>query len=108
MKTKKFVCSQAFVNWLQTLPSPDRVFIDRLTPLFQRAFDAGAEALMRELTKDKLTADEPSKLPGSHPQHVCGLYCDGQDGKSSKCAQERRAAKLPAAVAAKAKRKKSK
>jgi len=31
-----------------------------------------------------------SRLPGWHPKHVCGLFCDGQDGSSSQCARERR------------------
>jgi hypothetical protein len=31
-----------------------------------------------------------SQLPGFHPRHVCGMFCDGQDGRNSKCAQERR------------------
>jgi hypothetical protein len=34
-----------------------------------------------------------SKLPSGDPRHVCGVYCDGQDGRNSKCATERRAAK---------------
>lgn len=33
---------------------------------------------------------ERSRLPGWHPQHVCGLYCDGQDGASSVCARQKR------------------
>jgi len=42
---------------------------------------------------DQSATAHPSKLPGSDPKHVCNLYCDGQDGDSSKCAQERRTAK---------------
>lgn len=34
---------------------------------------------------------ERSKLPASDPDHICGVFCDGQDGRSSRCAQERRA-----------------
>jgi len=36
------------------------------------------------------TACSTSSLPGWHPLHVCGMFCDGQDGASSQCAQERR------------------
>ena len=28
-------------------------------------------------------------LPSEHPDHVCGLMCDGQDGASSYCARLR-------------------
>jgi hypothetical protein len=31
-----------------------------------------------------------SLLPGWHPFHVCGIYCDGQDGMSSDCAKDKR------------------
>lgn len=42
-----------------------------------------------------------SRLPSYDPQHVCGMFCDGQDGSSSKCAQEKRAGgPLPGAPAA--------
>ena len=33
----------------------------------------------------------PSLLPSWLPEHVCGFFCDGQDGMFSQCAQERRA-----------------
>lgn len=28
-------------------------------------------------------------LPSEHPDHVCGMHCDGQDGMNSTCAQTR-------------------
>jgi len=31
-----------------------------------------------------------SRLPGWHPLHCCGVFCDGQDGASSQCAKEKR------------------
>lgn len=33
---------------------------------------------------------DSSKLPGWHPDHCCGMYCDGQDGTNSNCAIARR------------------
>ena len=33
---------------------------------------------------------ESSTIPSWHPQHICGIYCDGQDGSSSQCALEKR------------------
>lgn len=30
-----------------------------------------------------------SRLPGWHPKHQCGFFCDGQDGMSSTCYRER-------------------
>ena len=29
-------------------------------------------------------------LPSEHPEHICGVMCDGQDGYSSYCARIRR------------------
>jgi hypothetical protein len=40
----------------------------------------------------------PSFLPGWHPDHICGLHCDGQDGKNSQCAQEKASAQSPTAL----------
>lgn len=34
--------------------------------------------------------ENPSKLPSYDPEHVCGLFCDGQDGRNSECAKARR------------------
>lgn len=31
-----------------------------------------------------------SKLPGWHPLHICGMFCDGQDGATSQCAHDKR------------------
>ena len=31
-----------------------------------------------------------SRLPSEHPDHICGLSCDGQDGSNSYCARLRR------------------
>ena len=31
-----------------------------------------------------------SQLPSSDPNHVCGMFCDGQDGSNSNCAMLRR------------------
>ena len=31
-----------------------------------------------------------SRLPSAHPDHICGLGCDGQDGQNSYCARLRR------------------
>ena len=31
-----------------------------------------------------------SKIPSWHPRHVCGIFCDGQDGQNSYCAREKR------------------
>ena len=31
-----------------------------------------------------------SSLPPEHPDHICGMMCDGQDGASSYCARLRR------------------
>lgn len=31
-----------------------------------------------------------SRLPSEHPDHICGLSCDGQDGQNSYCARLRR------------------
>lgn len=28
-------------------------------------------------------------LPSSHPDHICGIFCDGQDGSNSHCARLR-------------------
>ena len=33
----------------------------------------------------------PSLYPGWHPSHVCGIFCDGQDGGNSDCVCEKRA-----------------
>ena len=33
---------------------------------------------------------DPSRLPGWHPLHMCGMYCDGQDGQNSSCYKEKR------------------
>lgn len=30
-----------------------------------------------------------SSLPSEHPEHICGMLCDGQDGQSSYCARLR-------------------
>lgn len=29
-------------------------------------------------------------LPPEHPEHICGIRCDGQDGASSYCSRIRR------------------
>ena len=31
-----------------------------------------------------------SSLPSEHPDHICGIMCDGQDGSNSDCARLRR------------------
>jgi hypothetical protein len=31
-----------------------------------------------------------SRIPSWHPQHICGIFCDGQDGASSQCARDKR------------------
>lgn len=31
-----------------------------------------------------------SRLPSWHELHVCGIFCDGQDGASSQCARDKR------------------
>lgn len=31
-----------------------------------------------------------SRLPGWHFFHECGMFCDGQDGSSSQCAESKR------------------
>lgn len=31
----------------------------------------------------------PRDLPSEHPDHTCGLHCDGQDGRNSRCARIR-------------------
>ena len=33
---------------------------------------------------------DPIRPPSSDARHQCGLFCDGQDGASSQCAQEQR------------------
>ena len=33
-------------------------------------------------------SSDPSKLPGYHPNHICGMYCDGQDGNGV-CSREK-------------------
>lgn len=33
--------------------------------------------------------DSNSRLPSWHPRHVCGMFCDGQDGLFSKCFRDR-------------------
>ena len=33
----------------------------------------------------------PSLIPSWHDAHVCGFFCDGQDGMFSECAQAKRA-----------------
>lgn len=35
---------------------------------------------------------DESKYPPEDPRHVCGMFCDGQDGSNSDCARRRRAA----------------
>lgn len=43
--------------------------------------------------KDQAIAAENSRrsqLPSEHPEHICGLGCDGQDGQNSYCARLRR------------------
>lgn len=35
-----------------------------------------------------------SQLPSADPRHVCGMFCDGQDGSNSDCARAKRAASL--------------
>lgn len=32
----------------------------------------------------------PSRLPGWHPAHICGMFCDGQDG-NGQCDDQKRA-----------------
>lgn len=34
--------------------------------------------------------DRRSNLPSEHPEHLCGMPCDGQDGSNSYCARLRR------------------
>lgn len=45
--------------------------------------------------------ENQSKLPSYDPDHVCGVFCDGQDGRSSECAKAKRrcvACRQPAGV----------
>jgi hypothetical protein len=37
-----------------------------------------------------IAAKARSMVSGADPRHECGVYCDGQDGRSSKCAAEKR------------------
>ena len=37
-----------------------------------------------------------SQLPSSDPNHLCGMFCDGQDGSNSNCAMLRRQNRPPA------------
>lgn len=34
------------------------------------------------------TSSKESRLPGWHEDHICGFFCDGQDGRGSQCDQE--------------------
>lgn len=35
------------------------------------------------------TSSQSRNLPSEHPDHVCDLTCDGQDGSNSQCARLR-------------------
>lgn len=53
--------------------------------------DRRAEEARR--TPERLAAEAEnyrrSSLPSEHPDHLCGLMCDGQDGSNSYCARLR-------------------
>lgn len=45
--------------------------------------DLGAAKRLAESSRSR------DSLPSEHPDHVCGLMCDGQDGSNSQCARLR-------------------
>jgi hypothetical protein len=47
------------------------------------------ESKERERIAAARTTGDVSRLPGWHPLHRCGMFCDGQDGQNSECATER-------------------
>lgn len=49
------------------------------------------EKAKEERRRSRGSASVPLDLPPDHPDHTCGLCCDGQDGRSSDCARIRRA-----------------
>lgn len=61
--------------------------------------DAVAAAEAEIATEDRAYAAQCSALaaaqarraplPSEHPDHTCGLHCDGQDGSNSHCARLR-------------------
>lgn len=54
------------------------------------AIKEGREILSRKLTLKSKSNYDRSKLPSNHEDHICGMYCDGQDGINSECAKIRR------------------
>lgn len=48
---------------------------------------------LRESPEQQAVSDENSRrsrLPSEHPDHICGMLCDGQDGQNSYCSRLRR------------------
>lgn len=39
-----------------------------------------------------------SRLPSEDPRHVCGMFCDGQDGSNSHCARRKQSARQSSPV----------
>lgn len=55
--------------------------------------EAARQLLVLDTAKNLIAAtakSRRSRLPSEHPDHICGLACDGQDGQNSYCARLRR------------------
>lgn len=52
---------------------------------------AEAAARLRRASAAVVEAENErrAKLPSEHPDHICGVRCDGQDGMNSRCARLR-------------------
>lgn len=66
--------------------SPMKVLMRRLGALGQPWYRVGA----LYWPETALKRADPSTIPSDDPAHVCGMYCDGQDGMNSLCARTRR------------------
>ena len=53
-----------------------------------RAREKAEHTLERETIVEE--NNRRSNLPSEHPEHMCGMMCDGQDGWNSDCARVRR------------------
>lgn len=51
-----------------------------------RALDTKRNSYLRAEAENR----RRSNLPPEHPDHICGMFCDGQDGSNSYCARLRR------------------
>lgn len=41
---------------------------------------------------------DPSMISSDNPAHVCGMFCDGQDGMNSLCARTKRVSRVTAPI----------